>query len=71
MHCPFKIFKNWHLIRVYTCNEKFLSFSFTRPLLPMSQVGLVQKVLKIASLLECACSKPRNFLLAERIGVVT
>jgi hypothetical protein len=28
MHCPFKIFQNWHLIRVYTCNEKTASVLF-------------------------------------------
>jgi hypothetical protein len=25
MHCPFKIFQNWHLIRMYTCNNVFSS----------------------------------------------
>jgi hypothetical protein len=37
----------------------------------MSQVGLTQKVLKFAfsiPFFKCACSKPRNFLLAERIA---
>jgi hypothetical protein len=49
MHCPFKIFQNWHLICVYTFNEQYSSVSFfSRPLLTMSQVGLAQKVLKIA-----------------------
>jgi hypothetical protein len=48
MHCPFKIFQNWHLIRMYTCNKCFFfNFSFLRPLLTMSQMGLTQKVLKI------------------------
>jgi hypothetical protein len=28
MHCPFKIFQNWHLIRMYTCNECFPQFFF-------------------------------------------
>jgi hypothetical protein len=28
MHCPFKIFQNWHLIRMYTCNEYFPQLFF-------------------------------------------
>jgi hypothetical protein len=74
MHCPFKIFKKLAPDTRVHVQRKISAFFFTRPLLTMSQVGLAQKVIKIAFsplCLKCACSKPRNFLLAERIGVVT
>jgi hypothetical protein len=72
MHCPLKIFQKLAPDpRVHVQRKNSSIFFFSRPLLTMSQVGLAQKVLKSASLLDCACSKPRNFLLAERIGVVT
>jgi hypothetical protein len=70
---PLRFSKNWHLIRVYTCNEKIASVLFHETSSHHISGGSDPKSAQIrlfAPLLKCACSKPRNFLLVERVGVI-